>query len=342
VGGFILGTIGYMFSRMKHINFDRFKKHIDVIKKNTGKSKLYITFDFFINFIIYGCSYTDYFRGDYINLTKEQKKTFVNAKSFYKILKYFNKDEDKIYLSDKIVFNNTFKEYLKRDYIDLRHVSFEEFTNFLSNKDVVFAKVIDGFGGHGISKIVLKDFEDKQYLFDELLSHKQYLVEEALIQSKELNEINPNSISSFRVVTLYKDGKSYLLNNALRVNQNDAEVIGCTDDLYFKLGENGKIVSNVIDDYGNIYEKHPLTNKVFKDVCIPDVKEAFKICLDAALKLPNLRYIGWDVGFTSKGPCLIEGNEFPGYGIIQHFALNGSKTGHFKEIKDVCIDEKIL
>ncbi|MBQ9267280.1 MAG: hypothetical protein IJ217_03250 [Clostridia bacterium] len=335
-----MGLLSYMLKRVSGFDKKRFEKHVDIISKNTGKSKIDIKLDFLRNFVKYGCGYTDYFRGDYINLTDEQKKTFVTAKSFYKILHYLNDSERAQILSDKIAFNHFFKEFLKRDFIDLRTTNLEEFEKFLEGKEVVFAKVIDSFGGHGVSKILLSEYPDKEVLLKELIEKKQFLCEEALVQSDELNEINPNAINSFRVVTLYKEGKAYVLNNALRVNQDASEVIGSTNDLYFSLGEDGKIDSNVVDDYGNIYEAHPLTGKRFSEVQIHGVKEAFEMCKEAALKLPEVRYIGWDVAFTNQGPAIIEGNEYPGYGIIQFYRLKNSKTGHRKEIEDV-LGEKL-
>ena len=125
----------------------------------------------------------------------------------------------------------------------------------------------------------------------------------------------------------------------MRVNKGSEEVIGCTDDLYFSLGEDGKINSNVVDDYGNVFTAHPLTNKTFSEVKIPKVQEAFDMCKKAALILPEVRYIGWDIAFTKEGPVMVEGNEYPGYGLIQHYKLHDSKTGHLKEISDILGDE---
>ena len=56
-------------------------------------------------------------------------------------------------------------------------------------------------------------------------------------------------------------------------------------------------------------------------------------------KIPQIRYIGWDVAFTEKGPLIVEGNEYPGYGILQFYKLKGKKTGHFKDIEDAIKDE---
>ena len=330
-----MGVLEYALKRIRKFDVERFNKHIDIIHQNTGKSKAYIKFDWLINLIIYGVGYTDYFRGDYIHLTHKEKKTFVTSKSFYKILRKLNDKKSEEILSNKLLFNKTFSKFLKRDFIDLREVGKDGLKSFVNGKNCVFAKIIDGYGGHGVSKLKIDNDFDLDKTFELLMNNKQYLVEEAIIQSDDVNQINPNVVNSFRVVTLYDGKDAHIIANALRVNQDATEVIGCTNDLYFSLGEDGKIDSNVIDDYGNVYEEHPLTHTKFKDIKINGVKEAFEMCKKAALKVPKLRYIGWDVAFSQNGPCFLEGNEYPGYGIIQFYKLKGSRTGHKKQIEDV-------
>lgn len=328
-----------ILKKIKSLNYKKMNKIVEIISKENKKSKLYIKFDIFINFLKYGCGYTDYYRGNFINLTKKEKQTFATAKNFYKVLHYLNNYDYVSIFHDKLIFNKFFSEYLKRDYINLRKESFEKYEQFLEEKDVVFAKDALGEGGHGITKIITKEVKNKKELYEELIKNKQFLIEEEIIQSKELNEINPKVVNSFRVVTLVKDGKAYILNNALRVNQFDSEIIGCTNDLYFSFSEDGKIDSKVIDDYGNIYKRHPLTNKEFNKVVVKDVKKAFEMCKKAALEVPQVRYVGWDVAFSDKGPVIVEGNEYPGYGIIQFYKLKNKRTGHLKEIEDVIGEE---
>ena len=329
----------WMVRKVKNIDYKKMNNIVNIIHENTGKSKLYIKYDIFRNFIKRGTGYTDYFRGDYINLTEKEKDTFINTKSFFKLLAYLNDERYKIILKDKLVFNMVFKKYLKRDYINLNISSFEEFKDFVKDKDVVFAKKPLGEGGHGVSKVDIKTCKDLKSVYNNLIKNGQILVEEAIKQSKELNEINPNVVNSFRIITLYKDGKVYILNNALRINQDTTDVIGCTNDLYCSLNEDGLIDSNVIDDYGNIYTEHPLTKKVFKDVKIKGVDTAFNMCKEAAKLIPQYRYIGWDVAFSEKGPVLVEGNEWPGYGLIQFYKLKNKKTGHLKEVSDILKEE---
>lgn len=325
-----------MLKKIKSINYNKMNQIIDIISKNNNnKSKLYIKFDLFRNFLKRGVGYTDYFRGDYINLTEAEKDTFVTAKSFYKVIHSLNNDEYTCIFHDKLLFNEFFRDYLKRDFINLKKCSKQDFLDFLNIHSIVFAKDPLGECGHGITRIEVSEVNDKDKLYNELKENKQYLVEEEIIQSEALNEINPSCVNSFRIVTLVNNGQSYVLANALRVNQDCTNVIGCTNDLYFSFAEDGTIDSNVVDDYGNTYVKHPLTGKKFSDVKVEDVKEALELCKKAALEIPEVRYVGWDVAFSINGPVIVEGNEYPGYGILQFYKLKNKRTGHLKEIQDI-------
>ena len=236
--------------------------------------------------------------------------------------------------------DEVFRDYLKRDFINLRKSTPDDLREFLKGKDIVFAKETKGEGGHGISKCVVKDITDVEAFYNRCKENGQYLIEDGIKQHPDLNQINPNVVNSFRVITLLNDkGEIKMIANALRVNQDDSVVIGCTNDLYFSLGADGKIDSNVVDDYGQVYDTHPLTGVKFKDVYIHGVQEAFDMCIDAHKRIPQCRYIGWDIAFSENGPVIVEGNEYPGYGLVQHYALKNKRTGHLKEVADHLGDE---
>ena len=59
----------------------------------------------------------------------------------------------------------------------------------------------------------------------------------------------------------------------------------------------------------------------------------------SCFKLPQVRYIGWDIAFTDNGPVMVEGNEYPGYGILQFYKLKNSKEGYLKVLSDILGDE---
>lgn len=327
-----------MLKKIKAINYEKLNKLSHEIGKRNGKSSDYVKRDMLKNFLLYGIGYTDYLKSDYINLTKQQKKTFVTTKSFYKLLSYLNNKDYIVTMHDKIVFNKIFNKYLKRDWIDLRTTSIEDFETFLNKKETVFAKPPTDFGGHGIERVIVKDEKSIKALYKRLMNKKLYLIEDAIYQHEVLNKLNPYAVNSFRIVTLYKDNEVYILANALRINLDKACAISC-NDAYMKLDEEGNIISPVVDDVANIYEEHPLTKVKFKGIVIPYVKEAFEMCKKAAKEVPEIRYVGWDVAITKNGPVIIEGNEYPSYGVVQYYLLTGSKTGHLAQIKEILKDE---
>ncbi|MBR4178350.1 MAG: hypothetical protein IKR57_03270 [Bacilli bacterium] len=328
----------YMVRKVKAIDKEKLNKLASDIAKRNNKSVGYVKRDMIKNFIRYGIGYTDYLKGDYINLTKEQKKTYVTTKSFYRLLAYLNNPKYDATMSDKIVFNKIFNKYLGREWIDLRNSSIDDFKKFIKGKDVIFAKPPTDFGGHGIRKIETKDIKNIEELYKELLKKKINLIEEAIVQHKELDKLNPYAVNSFRIVTLVKDGKAYILANALRINVDDAIAIGCSD-AYMRLDESGKICSRVIDDVANVYEEHPIAKIKFNTVKIPFVKESFDMALKAALEVPEMRYVGWDLAITPKGPVIMEGNEFPSYGLVQYYLFNDEHEGHLAQISKILGDE---
>ena len=265
-----------MVRKIKAIDKEKLNKLAKDIAARNNKSVSYVKRDMIKNFVKYGIGYTDYLKGDYINLTKEQKKTYVTTKSYYKLLRYLNNPKYDATMSDKIVFNRIFSEFLGREWIDIRNTSLDDFKKFIKNKKTIFAKPPTDFGGHGIKKIEVKDIKNLEELKNELLSKKLYLVEDAIIQHKELDKLNPYAVNSFRVVTLVKDGKSYILANALRINVDDGIAIGC-QDAYMRLDESGKVCSRVVDDVANVYEEHPMAKIKFSTVKVPFVKESFEM-----------------------------------------------------------------
>ena len=190
-----------MVRKIKAIDKEKLNKLAKDIAARNNKSVSYVKRDMIKNFVKYGIGYTDYLKGDYINLTKEQKKTYVTTKSYYKLLRYLNNPKYDATMSDKIVFNRIFSEFLGREWIDIRNTSLDDFKKFIKNKKTIFAKPPTDFGGHGIKKIEVKDIKNLEELKNELLSKKLYLVEDAIIQHKELDKLNPYAVNSFRVVT---------------------------------------------------------------------------------------------------------------------------------------------
>lgn len=134
-----------LLRKIKAINFNKLNTIAKKIAKDNSKSSIYVKFDMLINFITQGIGYTDYLKGNYINLNSKQKKTFVTTKNFFNLIAYLNDKKYRVIFTDKVIFNKMFKEYIKRDFIDIRIVGQKGLSEFLKGKETVFAKSIDEF-----------------------------------------------------------------------------------------------------------------------------------------------------------------------------------------------------
>lgn len=329
----------FVWKKLKTIDHSRMNNMVKFINKESGKSKLYIRIDMILNFLTRGIGYTDYMKGNYIQLNAKEKNDYLTTKNFYQLINYLNKDEYNILFHDKIIFNGIFKEYLNREYIDIRKSGIDGLKEFLKGKKSVFVKRHNSYGAQGVNKLDVEKNMDIAKLYKKLMKNKQYLVEETLIQHKELNKINPSVVNNLRLVTLVKDGTCHIIAIVLRINRGTEEVISC-DDIFMHIKEDGTLDGNVADADGNIYTEHPKTHFPFHSMKIPYVKESLEMIKKAALEIPEVRYVGWDVAITETGPAIIEGNYYPSYGLHQYYLLKGKRNvGQLAPIKEILGEE---
>ena len=82
--------------------------------------------------------------------------------------------------------------------------------------------------------------------------------------------------------------------------------------MYAFVDDKGVVITPAIDKDDNIFGIHPISKKQILGFKVPLFDEAIKLVLEAAKELPQIKYIGWDVAISENGPCIIEGNSYPG------------------------------
>ena len=100
---------------------------------------------------------------------------------------------------------------------------------------------------------------------------------------------------------------------------------GCRVDL-----ETGKICSPGVSGDGSLgitYDEHPMTHVKLLGRQVPLFFEACEMVKKAALKVPQMRYIGWDVGISPESPVIIEGNNYTAHDFWQLPAQTPEKQG---------------
>ena len=97
----------------------------------------------------------------------------------------------------------------------------------------------------------------------------------------------------------------------------------------------GIIKFPAMDKKKNIYYEHPMTKTKIVGFKIPKYKEAIKLVKIAAKVIPEIRYVGWDIAITKDGPVIMEGNEYPSYGLVQYYLFNDEHEGHLAQISKI-------
>lgn len=332
-----MGNMKYILSRLSKMDYKAMLNKVNTVHKKTNKSRMSIFLDMTKCAKRYGAGYMDYDLFEMYNLTDEQRDTYITrGRNNALIAKYNNKDYFHIF-ENKDEFNEKFNKYLKRDWIKVKGTEKEKVIDFMKKHDIFMAKPIDGGCGKGIEKIETSKWNSLDELYDHLnKSESNFELEELIIQNKEVSNIYPGAINTVRVVTILKDNIPHVICAYFRIgngkfvdNFNSGGMVAPIDI------ETGIVQDKAIDKNKVLYEVHPATGTQIKGFKFPEWEEALEMCKEASKIVPQMAYVGWDVGFSEKGPVFVEANEFPGHDIYQLPEHTPDKIGMMPKFTDI-------
>ena len=140
-----------------------------------------------------------------------------------------------------------------------------------------------------------------------------------IVQHEALNKLYPLAINSLRIVSIVVDGKPHIVyvvsksgNEGKFVDNMENSGLCCPVDT-----ETGKICNVAHTSKLITYDTHPYSKVKLIGYQLPYIKEAMDLVKKAALEIPEVKYVGWDVFIGPNGPGIIEGNDYPGYDFWQ-------------------------
>lgn len=338
-----MASIKYLIKRLSKMDYGNMIKKINSIHKKTGKGRIYIFNDMRKCAVKYGAGYSDYDLFEMYNLSDKERDTYITRGRNNDLVKKYNNQEYNHIFRNKVEFNTNFKEYVKRDFIEVNTASKDDLKKFMKKHKIFMAKPISGTCGKGIEKIDINDYKNSDEIIDYLTSDgMNYELEELIIQCNEVNKIYDGSINTVRIVTILDDNNTphvicayFRIGNGKYVdNFNSGGMVAPVDE------ETGIVIDKAIDKNKNLYELHPATNNKIKGFKFPDWEKALDLVKKASYEIPEMRYIGWDVCFSNKGPVLVEGNEYPGHDIYQLPEHTHNKVGIWPKFTRAFNDEK--
>ena len=295
----------------------------------TGKSWLYHFFDFLRACLLHGCSANHYQNEFFYQLRSFDRSKTVTVGRKNKICRLFNLIAYSNYFGDKVHFNETFKDYMRRDWIFTGSASYSQLEDFVNSHDKILVKPIDRNKGQGIH---LLDKSMPQRTIIEKLSQEEVLLEEFIIQHHEMC-FGGHSVNSIRVITvLDRSAHVHVLKAGLRCGVEEAVTDNFSSGgVFYPLNLEGGFIEGYGKDKSHyVYSGlHPGTQEVVIGRRIPHWNQVLQIVKNAAMRIPQVRYVGWDVAVRPDGVELIEGNHNPGCTLLESI---GEKRGFYKEI----------
>lgn len=320
-------------SRLMQKSLERFERC------NSKKTKSQIRNEIQLCKKFWGCYPLHYFRYNlYKNdtqISNEDLLNYIPDYFFYSLfLPCFNTNDHKILLNDKLITENFFRSYMIYQPITLgklfnNHLTtmnmidmtFEDLQNRIdiekSNK--LFIKPANGKGGDGIY-IFNKNGKNHHYTCGHLVltenflhrigEKNNYIIQAGINQHSDLSKIYPNSVNTFRICTENSGGRVKLLCATLRMGRGGMQVDnGSKDGILIKVDIlNGKLSDYATSEQCEFFKTHPDTGFVFKNTEILNWEDIKNFVMNAAVKLPYFKYLGWDIALTQDGPIAIEAN----------------------------------
>lgn len=277
--------------------------------------RFFYIMDYISALIVHGASISDYFAYGFYKLRYNGRKEYITYRRYHIIQNKCNILSDRCLCREKNKFNELFKDFLGRAWIDINNVTENMFVSFCNQHPVIFIKEINGYRGIGTRKIETGK-QDIGQIYADLVSDKgaHYIVEEQISQIQDLAEFHPWSINTIRIVTVYdtQNDQVHIMNARLRIGNKKNSV----DNFHFEgIGANINIETGIIDtvgydQYNETYIVHPLTGKQIIGFQIPYWEGCKSFVVQAARNIPTVRYIGWDIVIQAGGRfILLEGND---------------------------------
>ena len=265
------------------------------------------------------CSYEDYLGFKLWELSPKEQKKYVTLPVFDRMrIKYNEFRPTRNNFDNKVQFNKVFKKYINRVWFSNEGLTFEQFEKNIKGLKKIIVKPLLATCGIGVEAFeVNKSKKENKEIYEKIKSRGTSIIEEYIIQTKEMAEFCPTSVNTIRVYTIRVNGKVIPLASFIRMGNggvvDNFHANGCAAGINI---EKGVVETNAVDVKRNVYVNAPATGKKIKGFKIPRWKEILKICEAAAQEVDGVNLIGWDLAITTKGIILIEGNP-AGYYISQ-------------------------
>ncbi len=275
-----------------------------------------IVIDMEVSRMILGFSFPEYVCFHFERKSLAERRTYISNKERMQVLGSLNTEEGSDLLNNKVECYRLLEKYYGRKQVYIqKSEDYPQFENFCRRRKVFVKKSVALSMGKGIEPIYIDKKTDLKALMEEFLTDSgSFAAEELISIHKKIKKLNPTSVNTVRVETFFDGEKTVIRDVFMRIGQSGAFVDNAgAGGIFVSVDpQTGIINSNGFDEYGNTYMKHPDTGVAFKGYRLPGWKKALRLCIEISDKVPGVKFIGWDIAYTSRRKwVIVEGNAKP-------------------------------
>ena len=221
---------------------------------------------------------------------------------------------------------------------DMNIISYEDSLEIIKTKDSFIIKpTIETGCGKGVKKIITgtKTNEELKNIFKSY--NRDFIVQETIKQSKEIEELNPSSLNTCRVTSIFINGK-WGFSTIFKVGKKGADKDNWNSSYLIGVSTDGSLKDFGYDIYLNKVFKTDL-GKPFKGIKLPVFDKMISFTKENHIKyFPHCGIVGWDILVDSNDNVRVIEVNLKSPGVIGEQIASGTFFREFnKEIISIFI-----
>ena len=269
--------------------------------------------DMLFKYFAYGFMPNEYFAFRLDNKSTPQIRKFISGRLRMRYRCQMNNLLQAHLFNDKSQTYELFRDHYHREIIAIeKPEDYRKYQDFIQRHPVFVKKQVYLAQGQSVELIDIdKTGMTEEELFNDLIRVGKHVLEEKIVQTSELAAFNESSVNTVRAITFNTKHGMKVPYCMIRTGRPGAFVDnsgagGVQAEIDF---ETGMVISDGFDEMGGKYPAHPASKLTFKGYKLPDWEQLQELVFECASKLPQVRFIGWDLAHTKDGWVIVEGNE---------------------------------
>ncbi len=247
----------YLAGRARRIDVGSVVERAKEASAQHGKALPLVVADMLFQAGVKNVGFQDYIDYDFAILTPAERATYMTHPVSNQISQKYDHPDYRGLFQDKVEFDKTFSEFLRRDWMVVDAGNADELRAFTERLGTIVTKEPVGQAGTGVHRYHAAEVDDWSAFHRGLLERGEILVEEVIRQHDDLAAVCPGTVNTTRVTAFFDGQKTHILAMAQKFGRGAVSDQMTFGGFYTMLDENGHALGAGYDSHGHVHELHP-------------------------------------------------------------------------------------